>query len=285
MMHSGDVMELEKLYTDVSYASKKEVADKMGVHLIEPVWKQIVQYRHQWMVQLNDVEICLCPGIMKMMMTLNELLFQINEVELDALYPVVLTETGKWMMHHFLKTEGSFEARLHQLCLLYHQDEQSILEVHQRCSYALLFVLWCFLSYGQSEFGVLLVILKLKCTGMSVLLSLLEVSDFSVHKQQDMTYCFDACLKRWVTKAQKSVLSYSYEKHDEHLVYLYPQLKKHQIQFYLEHHAPGHYYTIEQFIEYSDVCYETGRTALEQLVALGFYTKLKQGKKFVYTAC
>ena len=101
---------------------------------------------------------------------------------------------------------------------------------------------------------------------------------------QDMTYAFDTHLKNWISKGQQILCLYSYKTNDEDLNYLYPQLKNHQIQFYLDHHTPGHYYTIEQFVRYSDVCYETGRTAMEQLVSLGFYAKMKQGKKFVYTA-
>ena len=277
-------MQLESTYTDIVYATKKEVAQQMGYHLIEPVWKQILQYRQQWMVQIDDVEVCLCPGILKQMMTLGESLFQLHQVHAEKLEPLIMSETGKWLMHHFLKTEGQFEARLHQLCLLYQQDERRISDVHQHCPYVLIFILWCFLNYGQSEFGVVLVILKLKCAGMSALIHLLEVSDFSVYKQQDMTYALAERLKCWISKAQQTLVFSCDDKKDEDLMYLYPQLKKHQIQFYLEHHAPGHYYTIEQFIEYSDVCYETGRTAMEQFVHLGLYQKMKQGKKFVYTA-
>ena len=277
-------MELERTYTDVVYAAKKDVAQQMGYHLIEPVWKQILQYRHQWMIQFDDVEVCLCPGIIRKMMTLNECLFQIHEVDTEVFESLIQTESGKWMMHHLLKTEGSFEARVHQLCLLYQQDEFIILHVHQQCPYALIFVLWCFKNYGHSEFGVLLLMLKLKCNGMVVLLSLMKAADLDIEKQQDMTYAFDVCLRNWISKAQQILLSYSYKTKDENLNYLYPQLKKYQIQFYLDHHVPGHYYTIEQFIRYSDVCYETGRCAMEQLVSLGFYTKMKQGKKFVYTA-
>ncbi len=277
-------MELERTYTDVVYATKKEVVQQIGYHLIEPVWKQILQYRHQWTIQFHDVEVCLCPGILKKMMTLNECLFQLHEVHSEGLESLIQTETGKWMMHHFLKTEGLFEARLHQLCLLYQCDESNIVNIHQQCPYALIFVLWCFMCFGQSEFGILLVLLKLKCAGMSALLGLMDATDFNVEKQQDMTYVLDASLKKWISKAQKILLSCSYKTKDEDLSCLYPQLKKYQIKFYQDHHVPGHYYTIEQFIRYCDVCYETGRTAMEELVSLGFYAKMKQGKKFLYTA-
>ena len=277
-------MELERTYTDVVYAAKRDVAIQMGYHLIEPVWKQILQYRQQWMVQIDDVEVCLCPGILKKMMTLDECLFQLHDTSVDELENLIETESGKWMMHHLLKTEGTFETRLHQLCLLYQSDESKIIKVNQQCPYVLVFVLWCFITYGQSEFGILLILLRLKCAGMSTLLSVVDSSDFIAEKQQDMTYVLDTCLKKWISKAQKNLFSCSYKPYDEDLSYMYPQLKKYQIEFYLDHHTPGYYYTIEQFIRHCGVCYETGRTAMEQLVSLGFYAKMKQGKKFVYTA-
>ena len=71
-------MELERTYTDVVYATKKDVAIQMGYHLIEPVWKQILQYRQQWMVQIDDVEVCLCPGILKKIIQLKGLLYSVN---------------------------------------------------------------------------------------------------------------------------------------------------------------------------------------------------------------
>ena len=275
-------MELEREYTDVVYASKKEVAVKMGYHLIEPVWSQILKYRNQYMIQIDDVEICLCPGILNKMIQLNELMFQIQSVRIDHLDVLVHSEKGKWMLHHLLKTEGSFESRLHQLCLLYQMDENLILR-HHSIPYALIFVLWAIMMHGDSEFGVLLLVLKLKCCGMCVLLHLLESSDFHVLKQQDMTYVLDSLLRRWIAKGQQCALSIQFEDRSD-IIYLYPQLKKHQIDFYQNHHTPGYYYTIEQFVQYCDVCYETGRSSLDQLVSLGFYEKMKQGKKFVYTA-
>ena len=67
------------------------------------------------------------------------------------------------------------------------------------------------------------------------------------------------------------------------LRYQYPQLRDYQIRFYLEHSVKGYFYTLEQFVAFSGVCYETARCAMEQLVSLHFYDKLKQGRKFVYT--
>ena len=267
----------------IIYPSKKEVAQKMGYHLIEPIWKQILMYRSNWMEQVDDVEVCLCPGILKKMLQLNEFLFQMNYVELNPFETRVESETGKWMMSLILKTEGVFESRLHQLCLLYQMNENELYKVHQKCSSALIFVLWSLMKYGGSEFGCLLVLLKLKTSGMTSLLNLMEASDLSVDWNDDMTYILDHLLNCWIKRGQKRILM---NNHDElcDLMYQYPQLKKHQIEFYLNHHTPGYYYTIEQFIQYCDVCYETGRSALQQLVSLGFYQKIKQGKKFVYTA-
>ncbi len=70
---------------------------------------------------------------------------------------------------------------------------------------------------------------------------------------------------------------------DQRLLEYYPFLQKEQVSFYVEHRDSYCYYTIQQYMKYNDVCYETARMHLEQLVRLGWYVKKKVGKKFVYS--
>lgn len=67
------------------------------------------------------------------------------------------------------------------------------------------------------------------------------------------------------------------------LLKTYPKLKKKQAHFYASHCQIGLFYTIEEFKQCEDSVYETARTSMDSLAALGFYKKTQLGKKFVYT--
>lgn len=69
----------------------------------------------------------------------------------------------------------------------------------------------------------------------------------------------------------------------EELLALYPTCNEKQMNFYLQCASKNHYYTISQYQKMNHVSYETARKAMEHLVELGFYRKLKVGKKFVFT--
>lgn len=61
------------------------------------------------------------------------------------------------------------------------------------------------------------------------------------------------------------------------------RLKKSEAHFYARHCVLGVYYSIEQYKKAERCVYETARTAMEHLAALGYYQKFKAGHKFVYT--
>lgn len=68
-----------------------------------------------------------------------------------------------------------------------------------------------------------------------------------------------------------------------HLLEIYPSMKKGQAEFYSRHCTIGKYYTISQYKKEQDVAYETARTSMDNLVNLGFYKKEQIKNKFVYT--
>lgn len=69
----------------------------------------------------------------------------------------------------------------------------------------------------------------------------------------------------------------------QHLLEIYPSLKKNQADFYSKHCTIGKYYTIAQYKREQNVVYETARTSMDNLAALGFYKKEQIRNKFVYT--
>lgn len=69
----------------------------------------------------------------------------------------------------------------------------------------------------------------------------------------------------------------------DELLTQYPTCSKKQMLFYKKCAKKNHYYTIAQYMEMNNVSYETARKAMEHLVELKFYRKIKVGKKFVFT--
>ncbi|NCC55397.1 MAG: hypothetical protein EOM11_07955 [Erysipelotrichia bacterium] len=69
----------------------------------------------------------------------------------------------------------------------------------------------------------------------------------------------------------------------EELLSLYPTCNVKQMTFYLQCSQKNHFYTIAQYMKMHQVSYETARKAMEQLVELKFYHKIKIGKKYVFT--
>ena len=69
----------------------------------------------------------------------------------------------------------------------------------------------------------------------------------------------------------------------QHLLELYPTLKKGQAEFYSKHCTLGKYYTIGMYKKENDCAYETARTSMDNLASLGFYKKENIRNKFVYT--
>jgi hypothetical protein len=61
-----------------------------------------------------------------------------------------------------------------------------------------------------------------------------------------------------------------------------PELSRREARFLVSHNSKGEKYTIQDFMKYTNSSYETGRYSLENLVKLGFYTKEKVGKKYMY---
>ena len=69
----------------------------------------------------------------------------------------------------------------------------------------------------------------------------------------------------------------------QHLLELYPTLKRGQAEFYSRHCTLGKYYTIGMYKKENNCAYETARTSMDNLASLGFYKKENIRNKFVYT--
>lgn len=73
------------------------------------------------------------------------------------------------------------------------------------------------------------------------------------------------------------------EERAQRLREIYPSLKRREAHFYAGHCRIGSYYSIEDFVRSEMSVYETGRQGMEGLTKKGFYRKVREGKKFLYT--
>ena len=62
-----------------------------------------------------------------------------------------------------------------------------------------------------------------------------------------------------------------------------PFLNKHQADFYVHHCSQGRYYSIQQYVKFEHVVYETARTSLDLLAKRGYYREQRVKNKYVYT--
>ncbi len=102
----------------------------------------------------------------------------------------------------------------------------------------------------------------------------------------DMTTLFLTFFEYLYFKLSKKVVSsyrddYRYDV--ETLLLRYPQLRKKQVEYYLKYCDKQSYVTIKHYQQYCQVSYESARKQMDDLLLLGFYTKLKVGKRYVFT--
>ena len=70
---------------------------------------------------------------------------------------------------------------------------------------------------------------------------------------------------------------------EEHLLELDPSMKRGEAHFYARHCTLGKRYTIQQYKKSIGCAYETARTSMDHLVAMGYYRKEMVKNKNVYT--
>ena len=115
---------------------------------------------------------------------------------------------------------------------------------------------------------------------------LLHKSDFL---NNDKTYLFLSFLSQAQLKFEECLLLLRRDCDDylrmtnEPLVHRFPNLSEQQIAFFVAHREANSYYSIQEYKEFTHVCYETARNAMESFVAQGWYRQRKIGKRYYYT--
>lgn len=270
---------------DYTMYSEDEYYDRMQLmNIYQPtacncIWEEIVAYRKLFQYDFQFTH-------KRQFITLNKTLFH----KMMRVYDCnVNGDFENISMLHFCEAYGNNKKQ----CFLYYLQLQNITVTEQMIHFLFdeqLFLLRLF--YVHTYFK------DKNITDLYLYLNQKEVWSATVHKidvqiesittQNDVTKYFRNFLDSFYFNSQDNVVklkSTILNNLDEvELLTRYPMCNRKQITFYLNHCQLLHYYTIAQYSHYHNVSYETSRKAMEQLVELGFYKKVKIGKKFVFTS-
>lgn len=288
--------ELAFRYTEEKYCTKQEISKHLSVSMIDPVWQEVLKYREPFMHTYKVVEplsFCLCQSLILRCLKVHQnyrLVKKERKLEIEVLrhlFEKVPNEDALWMVYHWYQLDCDLAQMIHEAFILlqgkYEMQWKSLLmdeDILIECKWILLF--------SQCEDRVLAYCLFIGlCFHYDVLEIAMMLQDqvFFLRSKEEGTYALQYYLNTIEQKiAQELIQTHKTTEIELNtLKYIYPQLRDYQIDFYAAHHTKGYFYTLEQFMKYCHVCYETARSAMEQMVTLQFYQKLKQGKKFVYT--
>ncbi len=301
--------ETARKYSELKYYSKKELSELMDYYVLEPVWREIETYRSFFRYEFTFHEkteyLTRNPLVINTILQVQELLYQyaihhhddniniqdelLDEEEKIALQAYLLQTKINTMMPEKETYSRCIELfRLQSDCTF---DIISILSDHQLPFLIKLFLLVSSTPPKVSYILQFPLLMKNGCLPCANILPL----DECIHKMamieedHDLTYrflCFLETIQLKLFHIMVLLKSGNQESlttmHAKDLIERFPMLRKEQIEFYVAHRECNHYYTIQNYMNFCGVCYETARYSLEHLVQEKWYKKQKVGKKFVY---
>lgn len=272
-----------KKYTEEIYISKEELSKQVSGVILEEVWKQIESYRalfrKTYVFGNRKIQLVLYQRCMEEMLEATTLLFQFKQpAPGSALLRKAYFLYGDAL--HWAADMGRY-AGLRDLS----HSEYEFLESQHIPLLIRIFFLFEFCD-DASLWGEIL-FLKNNC---QFPVSFIHRGSAYKKGQCDMTKEFEQFLHALYRKIlqYKGSLKMCENKCEQSLTVLreqYPQLQKEVLSFYVHHRDVYHAYTIRQYVEFHDVCYETARCAMEKLKEYRFYVRRKVGKRFVYECC
>lgn len=306
----GDPMyETARKYSELKYYSKKELSELMDYYVLEPVWKEIETYRSFFRYELYFYEktyyLTQNPLVINKLLHVQEQLYQYalhhqkNTINIEENF---LSENEKEALQRYLlQTKINTllpEKEIYHRCIHLFQlqydcklDVITILSDHN-----LPFLIKLFLLIYMTPRKVSYILQFPLCiqNGCLPCINILPIEECihkieKMEKNSDLTYQF-LCLLDTIQLKLFDIMvllkSSNQQKlttmHVKDLRERFPMLRKEQIDFYVAHRECNHYYTIQNYMHFCNVCYETARYSLEHLVQEQWYKKQKMGKKFVY---
>ncbi len=289
--------------SEQAYYSKKDLTQYLNISVVDEVWKEIEKYRSYFKVVdscMKENEYVVLNGyVSRKMMILMEKMLMLpqEENQMDRLESwikeEIKDEKEAFLCLDFLKEcqmKNVGYATCREYLNMFFFEEKDCNHYLKR-DFPFMIRLTCLLKEDELSLiqKIVLSACILKQVNCEKFIPYLDRDCFikEYEKEEDQTYnllslirSFNLILNRKLIKKEETSL---HDQGVETLIYRYPMLPKAAVSFYSKHNQPGHYYTISQYIKENNVCYETGRQAMEQLVQYRFYQKAKVGKKFVYS--
>ena len=279
-------MELIERFTEEKYYSLQELYKEYNATIANAMWKEITAYRKGFQMCFSffstSVFIVLCKQVMMKTILAEESFMRFL---LTAADDVALSKSEQLLYELHLDYENVEELRY--ACNLLGMDH--VLECLTLLTMEIPFLLRVFLIL-QSDFQYKEQLLFLACNkqhNLSILPILLTLSlPMTSKKDKTRDYLtfladFDLQIKQAMVSCNHSDSCYC-ELSAAALGQRYPDISQQDLLFFVAHRKTNRYYTIAQYMEVCDVCYETARKSMERFVAMQWYNKRKMGKKFVY---
>lgn len=277
MLEMGDRVEIVTKLLRESYLDYPQLCECYGALSAEALWKELEEARMHW--RLNETllgksgYLCMTPYVLQRRC---ELLALLNQLQLS--YPRVKGMTMEVV-----------SLRLQTIDL----DAYPLLASQLRMPQGdLLLLLFC-LSLLPQDARTLCQLWKDLVLPAAPLretaLFMDEDAAAKRWKRPDQTYLFLHFLSQLELNFKECLLLLKRDCGDhlrmsgEQLQHRYPLLSQRQIAFFVSHRGRDEYYSIQDYMRFADVCYETARQAMEQLAAQHWYRRRKIGKRFYYT--
>lgn len=281
------MLETTKKYSEEAYWDKRKLREELEPYPVDPVWEEIQKYRNIFRVDypLDDGKVYLVwnrftiTKLLECMQVIEQ--YRPHEVTNVPVPEVLLGLTSApysgqemrlWLQHATERLDNVLSACM--LELLCNPREPVLVKVFFLTLY----------SYDEDYIRMVLTM-----NGYDKLWDMVKELKVSNQEDKDKTSLFHSFLRELQLKITDRMVSLknSMKEDVRHasasiLSKCYPNCTTEQIHFYVEHRTLHHYYTIKDYMVYCQVCHETARTALEQLVQMKWYQKQKLGKKFVY---
>lgn len=277
-------METIQKYTEQTYCTRADVLREFDASIADVVWREIVRYREQFRYEitcfLHSYELIFCRSVVwKMMKAENALIRFLYAMEEES------KTVSRW---DTMDTIGIQQMK--ELCEQAHvQDVDCMVSIlRMDLPMVVRFFLCSFFKDEERDFAVTMLLVYEGVPVREEVINMLSETSFPTC-EKDVTYGFLRFLEQMQLKiSNRMVLLKGRNKKEEQILELsalkerYPQYSDELLAFYATHRNIGHYYTIQQYVRFSHVCYETARYSLDQLVKAHWYQKQKMGKKFVY---
>ena len=264
------------------YVSYSALCKQQGALAAEAIWQELEAVRKENSIRavLRDKHdyLCFTPFVIRRQKEVLSLLLYLQLYYRDKKTPLLAMQ--------------AIDYELQRYSTFYHADLFLYQELQKKyCD--LLLVLFCLTLLPESINQQMVRLWKQLVIPQAPMEEHMFFVDEILYKSaflsSDKTYLFLLFLTQAELKFEECLLLLKSDSDEylrmtkEQLEHRFPQFSEQQIAFFVTHREQNAYYSIQEYKEYANVCYETARTAMEDFVKQGWYWRRKIGKRFYYT--